>query len=73
MPKKQTLEKALLYKEHEVTYLNTVPILASEGILGLLLKTLLSLRKSLVLANSHGVLFQSFTRAQSAQAQSVHH
>jgi len=41
--------------------LNAVPILAGEGILDLLLKTFLSFGKSLVLANSHNVLFQSFT------------
>lgn len=39
--------------------LDAVPVLAGEGVDGLLLKTLLSLGKSLVLSYGHPVLYRS--------------
>lgn len=37
----------------EQAHLHAIPILAGERVLGLLLKTFLSLRKPLIFANSH--------------------
>jgi hypothetical protein len=47
----------------ELSHLDAVPVLAGEGVDGLLLETLLSLGKSLVLSYGHVVLCRSVETA----------